>query len=44
MEDAGFIFGGYALTFAVVGLLSWRVLSAGRRLGRRIPDEDKYWT
>lgn len=44
MEDAGFILGGYALTFAVIALMSWRVLRNGRRLGDRIPDDDKYWT
>jgi hypothetical protein len=44
MEDAGFILGGYALTFGVVVLMAWRVVRAGRRLGARIPDEDKYWT
>jgi hypothetical protein len=43
MEDAGFIIGSYVLTFAAVGLLAWRYVSAGRRLGRQVPDEDKYW-
>lgn len=43
MEDAGFIIGGYALTFGVVALLAWRVLRAGTTLGRRIPDSEKYW-
>lgn len=44
MDHAGFIFGGYALTFSVVALLAWRVVHAGRRLGARLPDDDKYWT
>jgi hypothetical protein len=44
MEDAGFILGGYALTFGVVILMAWRVLRSGRRLGRRVADQDKYWT
>jgi len=43
MEDAGFILGGYAITFAVVVLMSWRVLRSGRRLAKQVPDEEKYW-
>lgn len=43
MEDAGFILGGYVLTFVTVSLMSWRVLRAGKRLGKQVPDEDKYW-
>ena len=44
MEDAGFIIGSYALTFGVVGLLAAWVIRSGRRLARRTPDDDKYWT
>lgn len=44
MQDAGFIIGSYAVTFAVVGMFAWRVVRGGRRLGRRIDDADKYWT
>jgi heme exporter protein CcmD len=44
MEDAGFIIGSYAVTFATVGLLAAWVLRSGRRLAKRTPDEDKYWT
>ncbi len=43
MEDAGFIIGGYVLTFATVSLMSWRVLRAGKRLGKQVPDVDKPW-
>lgn len=43
MEDAGFIIGGYALTFATVSFMAWRVLHAGKRLGKQVPDADKYW-
>ena len=43
MEDAGFIIGGYVLTFATVALMAWRYVRSGRRLGRRVPDEEKYW-
>jgi heme exporter protein CcmD len=44
MEDAGFIIGSYALTFAVVGALAAWVVRGGRRLARRTPDAEKYWT
>lgn len=44
IEDAGFIYGGYAVTFATVGFFAWRVVTAGRRLGKQVPDDDKYWT
>jgi hypothetical protein len=43
MEDAGFIFGSYLLTFAAVGLVAWQYVRSGRRLARRVPDEEKYW-
>ena len=44
MEDAGFILGGYALTFGAVAFYAWRLLRNGRRLARRVPDDEKYWT
>ena len=44
MEDAGFIIGSYIVTFAIVGLLTAWVLRSGRRLAKRTPDEEKYWT
>lgn len=43
MEDAGFILGGYAIAFAVIGGLVWRTITSGRRLGKHVPDDDKYW-
>ncbi len=43
MEDAGFILGGYALTFGAVALMAWRSVRNGRRLGQQVPDDDKYW-
>ena len=42
-DDAGFILGSYVLTFAVVGLLSWAYVARGKRLGRRVPDDEKPW-
>lgn len=44
MEDAGYILGSYAVTFAVIGGFAWRVLRAARRLADQIDDADKYWT
>jgi len=44
IDDAGYIYGSYAITFAVVGTFAWRVTRHGRRLGRQIDDTDKYWT
>ena len=44
LQDAGFILGSYAITFAVIGAFTWRVLRDGRRLAERIDDDDKYWT
>ena len=43
MEDAGVIIGGYVLTFVTVSYMSGRVLRAGKRLGKQVPDADKYW-
>ncbi len=44
MDDAGFIIGSYAVTFAAVGVFAWRMLRQGRRLADRIDDDQKYWT
>ena len=44
IENAGYIYGSYALTFAVVGAFAWRAIRLGRRLGDEIDDADKYWT
>lgn len=43
MEDAGFILGGYVLTFGVVALMAWRGLRSGRKLADQVPNEEKYW-
>ncbi len=43
-EDAGFIVGSYVITFAAIGVLAWRLIASGRKLGKQIPDDDKYWT
>jgi heme exporter protein CcmD len=44
MDDAGFIIGSYAVTFAAVGVFAWRMLRQARRLADRIEDDQKYWT
>jgi hypothetical protein len=43
-DDAGFILGSYVLTFATVGAFAWRLLTSGKRLGKQVPDDEKYWT
>ena len=43
-DDAGFILGGYIVTFAAVALLGWRYVRHGREVTRDVPDDDKYWT
>ena len=44
IENAGYIYGSYVLTFAVVGAFAWRAIRRGRSLGEQIDDADKYWT
>ncbi|MEM1335650.1 MAG: hypothetical protein AAGG08_19570 [Actinomycetota bacterium] len=43
-DDAGFVLGGYAITFAAVIGLAWRVVRSGKTLGEQVPDDEKYWT
>lgn len=43
-EDAGFIVGSYVITFAAIGAVAWRLVVSGRKLGKQIPDDEKYWT
>lgn len=43
-EDAGFIVGSYVITFGAVGAIAWRLIATGRKLGKHVPDDDKYWT
>jgi hypothetical protein len=44
MEDAGFIIGSYALTFAAIATYAWRVLARARRTTAQLPDDAKPWT
>lgn len=43
-EDAGFIVTSYVVTFGAVGAIAWRLVSTGRKLGKQVPDDEKYWT
>ena len=33
-DDAGFILGGYVVTFAVIGAFVWRAIGSGRKIGK----------
>ncbi len=44
MRDAGFILGAYAATVVVIGSFALGVLRSGRRSGRHVDAEEKYWT
>lgn len=43
-DDAGFILGSYVITFAAIGAMGWRIVTSGKKLGKQVPDDDKYWT
>ena len=43
MDDAGFIFGGYALTALGLAVYAVRVLARGRRVTRALPPEERRW-
>ncbi len=43
-EDAGFIVTSYVVTFGAIGVIAWRLVSAGKKLGKQVPDDEKYWT
>lgn len=44
LENGGYIYGSYAITIAVIGAFTWRVLRRSRQLADRVDDADKYWT
>ena len=43
MDDATFVFSAWALCAGVLALYVGRVLSRGRRLSRRLPEERRRW-
>lgn len=44
MNDAGFIFGSYIISFAGIGAYAWYVIRRGRRATAQLPDDAKPWT
>lgn len=44
MKDAGFIIGSYVATFLAVIAFAAATFRRARRLGRRIPREETYWS
>jgi heme exporter protein CcmD len=44
MDDAGFIIGSYAITFMAVIGFAVATLRRARRLGKKISQEETYWT
>jgi hypothetical protein len=44
MEDAGFIFGAYVVTFGAVAVYAAHVVRRARRTTSRVPDDAKPWT
>lgn len=44
MQDAGFIIGSYVATFVAVIAFAAATFRRARRLGRRIPREETYWS
>jgi hypothetical protein len=44
MEDAGFIFGAYVVTFGAVAAYAVYVLRRARRATAQLPDDAKPWT
>ena len=43
MEDAGFIFGSYVVTFGAIAAYAWTVLRRARRTTSKLPDDAKPW-
>lgn len=44
MEDAGFIFAAYGITFASVLAYALHVIRRGKRAAAQLPDDAKPWT
>lgn len=44
MEDAGFIFGGYVLTFGAIATYAVVLIRRARAVAGKVPDEEKPWT
>ncbi|TVR26920.1 MAG: heme exporter protein CcmD [Ilumatobacter sp.] len=44
VDDAGFIIGSYAITFAAIAIFAWTTIRRGRKLAQQVPPEEQYWT
>jgi CcmD family protein len=44
MDDAGFIFLAYGVTFGGVLAYAWYVIRRGRKVAAQLPDDAKPWT
>ena len=43
MEDAGFIIGGYVVTFGAIAAYALYVIRRGKRAAAQLPDDAKPW-
>lgn len=43
MTHAGYVFAGWGLGLAVIGLYAWSVIRRGRALSRHVPPERRRW-
>ena len=43
MTNAGYVFAGYAIVFATLGVYVARMLLRGRSLSKQVPPEDRRW-
>lgn len=44
IANAPYVLGVYAVTFAGIGLYTWRVLARARKVARQVPVEERPWT
>lgn len=43
MTHAGYVFAGWGLGLAVIGLYAWSVIRRGRALSRHVPPRRRRW-
>jgi hypothetical protein len=43
MTHAGYVFAGWGLGLAVIGLYAWSVIRRGRALSRHVPPQRRRW-
>ena len=44
MLNAPYVIGSYVVTFAGIGLYTWRMLTQARKAARQVPSADRPWT